>query len=67
MIAIESVPEMVTVVHPNGRQYDFQPQPAGDVVVVTIYARRLLNRTTLPVEEARKLWRVLESQGFQQW
>ena len=67
MIAIEPVPESITVVHSNGRQYDFQPQPGLETVVVTIYARRRLNRTTLPVEEARQLWRRLETQGFQRW
>lgn len=65
-VVIEQVPVRHTLIN-SGRQYDFIPQPGGEVVAVVCYAPRMTFRRELSVEEARQQWARLKSQGYVEW
>jgi len=62
-VTIAPAPACHTLVHPDGRQYDFRPVPGTSEVTV----RRTVHVSTVPVEEARELYARLRKRGFEKW
>lgn len=63
---IEQVPTQHTLIN-NSRQYDFIPQPGGEVVAIVCYAPRMTFRREVSAEEARQQWVRLKAQGYVEW
>lgn len=64
---VQPVPRSKTLVHPDGRQYDFHPQPQDEEVAVVVISRYQFSRVVMPRNEALYLWQRLLKQGFGEW
>mgnify|MGYP001588603776 CR=1 FL=1 len=70
-IHVEQLPAAITLAHPDGRQAEFQPNPATETVAIVYTGRRWWRitgtRLELPIADARVYWLELLGKGFEKW